>query len=76
VSSWFALAGPAGMSRAIVDRLRDEFIKASQDPELRRKLEENGTPIVSSTPEEMGKAMADEWETMQQLADALKLRTK
>ena len=64
------------MSRAIVDRLRDEFIKASQDPELRRKLEENGTPIVSSTPEEMGKAMADEWETMQQLADALKLRTK
>jgi len=76
VSSWFALAGPAGMPRAIVDRLREEFIKASQDPELRRKLSENGTPIVSSTPEEMGKAMAEEWATMQQLADALKLRPK
>jgi tripartite-type tricarboxylate transporter receptor subunit TctC len=74
VASWFALAGPAGMPRAIVDRLREEFIKASQDPELRQRLSENGTPIASSTPDEMGKAMADEWRIMQQLAKTLNLR--
>jgi tripartite-type tricarboxylate transporter receptor subunit TctC len=74
VASWFALAGPAGMPPALVGRIRDLFIQASTDPELQRRLAENGTPIVSSTPEEMGRAMAQEWDTMQELAKTLKLR--
>ena len=74
VASWFALAGPAGMPAALVARIRDIFVQASKDPELQRRLAENGTPIVSSTPEEMGRAMAQEWETMQMLAKTLKLR--
>ena len=74
VASWFALAAPAGTPRPIVDKLREEFIKASKDPELQRRLAENGTPIVTSTPEHMGKAMADEWETMQKLVKDLNLR--
>jgi tripartite-type tricarboxylate transporter receptor subunit TctC len=74
VASWFALAGPAGMPAPLVARVRDIFIQASKDPELQRRLAENGTPIVSSTPEEMGRAMAQEWDTMQVLAKTLKLR--
>lgn len=74
VASWFALAGPAGMPPALVAKIRDIFIQASKDPELQRRLSENGTPIVSSTPEEMGRAMAEEWETMQVLAKTLNLR--
>ncbi len=74
VASWFALAGPAGMPPALVNRIRELFIQASKDPELQKRLAENGTPIVSSTPQEMGKAMEQEWETMQTLAVTLKLR--
>jgi len=74
VASWFALAGPAGMPPALVAKIRDIFIQASKDPELQRRLSENGTPIVNSTPEEMGRAMAAEWETMQVLAKTLNLR--
>ncbi len=74
VASWFALGAPAGTPPAIVAKLNEEFIKASRDPELRRKLGENGTPIITSTPEEMGRAMVQEWETMQQLAKTLNLR--
>ena len=74
VASWFALAGPAGMPPALVNRVRELFIQASKDPELQKRLGENGVPIVSSTPEEMGKAMQDEWETMQQLVKTLNLR--
>ncbi len=74
VASWFALAGPAGMPPALVNRVRDLFIQASKDPELQKRLGENGTPIVSSTPQEMGKAMADEWETMQLLVKTLNIR--
>jgi tripartite-type tricarboxylate transporter receptor subunit TctC len=74
VASWFALAGPRDMPPALVNKVRDIFIKASQDPDLQRRLAENGTPIASSTPEEMGRAMAAEWATMQVLANTLKLR--
>ena len=74
VASWFALAGPAGMPPALVSRIRELFIQASKDPELQRRLAENGTPIASSTPQEMGNAMAQEWETMQQLVKTLNIR--
>jgi tripartite-type tricarboxylate transporter receptor subunit TctC len=74
VASWFALAAPAGTPPAIVNRLRDIFVKASQDPELKRRLTENGTPIVTNTPDEMAKAMAREWQEMQALAKVLNLR--
>ena len=74
VASWFALAGPAGMPPALVNRIRDLFIQASKDSVLQKRLAENGTPIASSTPQEMGKAMVDEWATMQKLVQTLKLR--
>ena len=74
VASWFALAGPAGMPPALVAKIRDIFIQASKDPDLQKRLAENGTPIINSTSEEMGRAMAAEWETMQVLAKTLKLR--
>jgi len=74
VASWFALAGPAGMPPALVNRIRDLFIQASKDPVLQKRLAENGTPIASSTPQEMGKAMVEEWDTMQKLVQTLKLR--
>jgi tripartite-type tricarboxylate transporter receptor subunit TctC len=76
VASWFALAAPAGTPPAIVARLNELFIKASQDPELKRRVDENGTPIATSTPEEMGRAMEQEWATMQQLAKTLNLRAQ
>src|SRR4029079_16230586 len=74
VASWFALGGPAGMPPALVARIRDIFIQGSKDPELQRRLSENGTPIINSTPEEMGRAMQQEWDTMQVLAKTLNLR--
>jgi tripartite-type tricarboxylate transporter receptor subunit TctC len=74
VATWFALAGPAGMPPALVNKVRDVFIQASKDPDLQRRLTENGTPIANSTPEEMGRAMVQEWDTMQELAKTLNLR--
>src|SRR5262249_52988641 len=74
VASWFALAAPAGPPPPIVNTLREMFVKASQDPELKRRLEQNGTPIATSTPQQMGLAMEQEWQTMQELAKTLNLR--
>lgn len=74
VAPWFALGGPAGIPAPIVAKIRAAFVKASQDAELKRRLDENGTPIVTSTPEEMGRAMAKEWDEMQELVKVLGLK--
>ena len=74
VASWFALAAPAKTPPEVVAKIRELFIKASQDPELKRRLDENGTPILTSTSEEMGAAMEKEWQTMQELAKVLNLK--
>ena len=76
VASWFGIAAPAGTPRPIVDRLRNEFLKAAQDPELKRRLAENGTLIASSTPEEMEKLLVQEVESTKVLAETLGLRQK
>jgi len=70
----FALAAPSGTPADIVQKLRDAFIKALQDPELKRRLTENGTLIHTSTSEEMAKLLAEEVESTNQLVKALGLR--
>ena len=74
VASWFALAAPVGTPPAVVARLREEFVKASRDPDLQRRLAENGTPIATSTSEEMGRLMAEESVAMEALVKTLGLK--
>jgi tripartite-type tricarboxylate transporter receptor subunit TctC len=74
VARWFGVAGPAGMPPAVVAKRREEFVKASQDPELIRRLSENGTQIATTTPEEMHALMVEEVATMEVLAKELSLR--
>lgn len=76
VASWFALAAPAGTPADVVRVLHAEFVKASQNPELRKRLGENGTPITTTTPEEMRKLLADEVVNTAQLVKQLGLRPK
>ena len=74
VASWFGVAAPAGTPPAIVQKLRDEFIKASRDPELQKRLAENGTLIATSTSEDMQAMMIAEVATMETLVKTLNLR--
>jgi tripartite-type tricarboxylate transporter receptor subunit TctC len=74
VASWFGVAAPAGTPPAIVQKLREEFIKASRDPELQKRLAENGTLIATSTSEDMQAMMVAEVATMETLVKTLNLR--
>jgi len=38
VANWFGVAAPAGTPPAMVTKLREEFVKASRDPELEKRL--------------------------------------
>jgi tripartite-type tricarboxylate transporter receptor subunit TctC len=50
-SAWFGILAPAGMPRELVTRLNTEFVKALRDPELRRRLTQQGFEPGGDTPE-------------------------
>ncbi|MDB5634779.1 MAG: tripartite tricarboxylate transporter family receptor [Tardiphaga sp.] len=50
--TWAGIIAPAGTPKEIVDRISAEAKKALADPELKKKLDEQGIVAVGSTPEE------------------------
>ena len=50
---WFGLFAPAGTPKEIVQRLHAEIVRATQDPEIRKRfVNDGGDPQPSRTPEE------------------------
>jgi tripartite-type tricarboxylate transporter receptor subunit TctC len=76
VASWVGVAAPAGTPPAIIRKLNEEFIKASRDPDVVRRLTENGSPIATTAPEQMAKLMAEEWDHTVKLVQELDLKQK
>jgi tripartite-type tricarboxylate transporter receptor subunit TctC len=74
VADWAGVLAPAGTPSAIVERLNREFVIAAHTPELIAKLSENGNIVASSTPQEMGRLVADEARNMAQLIRTLGLK--
>jgi tripartite-type tricarboxylate transporter receptor subunit TctC len=53
-ASWFALFGPAGMPRPVVDKIRNEVVRILNDPKVRETfLERRFFEPTLSTPEEL-----------------------
>jgi len=48
---WFALYGPAGMPRPLVERLNREFVTMLKSPAMQERARQMGVEIVTSTPE-------------------------
>ncbi|OFZ99792.1 MAG: hypothetical protein A3H35_01970 [Betaproteobacteria bacterium RIFCSPLOWO2_02_FULL_62_17] len=64
VTSWMAVAGPAGLSAETVDKLHRALVKGSVRPEIRKRLAELGGTPTLSTPEEVTQHVAaqiDKW---------------
>jgi tripartite-type tricarboxylate transporter receptor subunit TctC len=50
--TWFGLLAPAGTPREVITRLNAEFNKALQNPELRKRLGDEGADPAGGTPEQ------------------------
>jgi tripartite-type tricarboxylate transporter receptor subunit TctC len=74
VASWFALAAPAGTPAAIVQKIHDAFVKASQDPELTQRARQNGALIVMTSPAKLHEMMTQEMQSTGGLVRQLGLR--
>jgi tripartite-type tricarboxylate transporter receptor subunit TctC len=53
MSVWYAAYGPAGMPRALVERINAELHKALAVPEVRARMDAMGVDLVKSTPEQL-----------------------
>jgi tripartite-type tricarboxylate transporter receptor subunit TctC len=58
--TWFGLLAPAGTPKDVVAKLNAEFNKALQQPELRKKLSDEGADAAGGTPEQFAALIKDE----------------
>jgi tripartite-type tricarboxylate transporter receptor subunit TctC len=64
VKSLFGFVGPAGVPRAIVEKLNSALVAAIRDPANNKALIERGAEPIGSTPEEhaaVTHAEIDKW---------------
>ena len=52
VNPWFGISAPAGTPRPVVNTLNAEFRKAMSNPDLAKRLTEQGIDVTTGTPEE------------------------
>lgn len=55
VSSGFAMFGPAGTPRPIIERVNGALVKALNDPAVKDNLSKQGADVVASSPEQHDK---------------------
>lgn len=58
--TWFGIAGPANLPKEIVAKLNADINKALQQPDLQKKLGDQGADVAGSTPEQFSKLIRDD----------------
>jgi tripartite-type tricarboxylate transporter receptor subunit TctC len=74
VYSWYGVLLPAGTPAPVVERLRGAMVKAMADPEIKRRLLEQGGVIVGSTPPEFGRFLQSETARWDKVVRAANIR--
>ena len=59
--TWNGIVAPAGMPRAMIDRLNAELNRALAEPGLQQKLAAIGAEPAGGTPEEFAKFIRSEY---------------
>ena len=59
-STWFALSGPAGLPREIVERLNREVYRIMELPEVRQRFAQDAIEFKTLTPDELTKLFETE----------------
>ena len=64
VVGWYGVIGPAGLPAPIVARLHEELVKILNQPDVKSRIESDGSQPVGSSPEEFRRFMRadmDKW---------------
>jgi tripartite-type tricarboxylate transporter receptor subunit TctC len=74
-SIWIGMAAPAGVSKAIVERMSAEVAKALKAPEVRERLVQLGNESLGTTPEEAAARIKREFPRYAAAIKAANIRT-
>jgi tripartite-type tricarboxylate transporter receptor subunit TctC len=59
-TTWFGLLAPAGTTKEVIARLNTEFNKALQQPDLRKRLGDEGADPLGGTAEQFADLIRDD----------------
>lgn len=71
---WFGYIAPNGLPAPLAAALRDELIKALNDPEVSRPMLERGATVITSSPAQMRQTIQDEQKKWSALIKARSIR--
>jgi len=69
VETWFGVVGPRGMPPEIVNKLREEIVKAINVPAVKEKFAALGSDTIGNTPKEFGDFMQSEVQRWTKIID-------
>lgn len=58
--TWFGILGPANLPKDVVAKLNADINKALKEPELQKKLGDQGADVAGSAPEQFAKLIQDD----------------
>ena len=59
---WHGIVAPLGTPPQLVKKLNEEFVKAALSPDVVQKAAAQGVEMSTSSPEEFGKLLTDDFE--------------
>ena len=74
--TWAGIVAPAGVPKEIVDRMSAEAKKALADPDLRKKLEQQGIVAMDTSPEEFKAFVGEEIARWKQVITAADIKVE
>ncbi|MGZ5172488.1 MAG: tripartite tricarboxylate transporter substrate binding protein [Burkholderiales bacterium] len=69
-SNWYGVLAPAGTPRSIIEKLNREIVKTMQISEVKEALFKQGYDAVSTTPEQFGKLIRDDFQKWKKVVSA------
>jgi tripartite-type tricarboxylate transporter receptor subunit TctC len=57
---WSGLFAPTGTPKEIITRLHDESARIMNTPDMKKRMADQATEVMTSTPQELGRFVADE----------------
>ena len=75
-TSWLAFYAPAKTPKAVIDTLNRELVFALNNPEVKRKLEDAGLPVIADKPEDLSRMTKDDLARWGELARQMNVKVE
>ena len=76
VTTWYSLMVPSATAREIVERMREEAIRAVQRPDVQQVMSAQGLEVATSTPHELAARIRAETRTWAEVIKAAGIKAE